>query len=79
MDIAGLSLTDPAGLFPSSFDRMTFDRCTPSAAGMRCSLVSGVPPTKDSMPGVMVDKTGLEIEGLVCWTSIMRSFPLFEI
>jgi hypothetical protein len=49
IDSAGRSLTDPAGLLPSSFASTTLA----ARPGMRCSLTSGVLPTKESRVAVM--------------------------
>src|SRR5574343_1809637 len=46
IDNAGLSLTEPAGLFPSSLARMTLPRRSLSAPGIRTRRTSGVFPTK---------------------------------
>src|SRR6266700_6967674 len=45
IDSAGRSLTDPAGLLPSSFASRTLEVCP----GRRCSRTSGVLPTVSSM------------------------------
>jgi hypothetical protein len=45
MEIAGRSLTDPAGLFPSSLARMVLV----VSPGIRFSLTNGVLPTKSSI------------------------------
>src|SRR3990172_801855 len=49
IDTAGRSFTDPAGLLPSSLQRMTMLLFSFSVPGMRCSLTSGVSPTKSSI------------------------------
>src|SRR5574343_1899313 len=46
IDRAGRSLTEPAGLLPSSLARMTLPRASLSAPGMRTRRTSGVLPTK---------------------------------
>src|SRR5574343_1650635 len=46
IDSAGRSLTEPAGLLPSSLARMTLPRRSLSAPGMRTRRTSGVLPTK---------------------------------
>src|SRR6185369_911145 len=46
IDNAGRSLTEPAGLLPSSLARMTLPRRSLSAPGMRTRRTSGVFPTK---------------------------------
>src|SRR5574343_496216 len=46
IDRAGRSLTEPAGLLPSSLARMTLPRRSFSAPGMRTRRTSGVLPTK---------------------------------
>ncbi len=45
MDNAGRSLTEPAGLLPSSFPRTMF----PESPGRRCKRTKGVLPMKCSM------------------------------
>src|SRR5438045_1123465 len=50
IDKAGRSFTDPAGLFPSSLPRMTFD----VFPGRRCKRTSGVWPTVSASVGYMV-------------------------
>ena len=47
MAIAGRSLTEPAGLLPSSLPRITL----PDAPTMRCRRTSGVLPIVDSRVG----------------------------
>ena len=49
IDSAGRSLTEPAGLLPSSLARMTFE----ASPWMCLSCTSGVLPTKFSMDGYM--------------------------
>jgi hypothetical protein len=49
MERAGLSLTEPAGVFPSIFPRMILLRAAASAPGKRFNLTKGVLPTKSSM------------------------------
>ncbi|CFW19699.1 Uncharacterised protein [Bordetella pertussis] len=51
MDRAGRSLTEPAGLLPSSLARITLPRACPAAPGMRCRRTSGVLPTVCSIVG----------------------------
>src|SRR5574343_1714802 len=46
IDSAGRSLTEPAGLLPSSLARMTLPRRSLSVPGMRTRRTSGVLPTK---------------------------------
>src|SRR5574343_466109 len=46
IESAGLSLTEPAGLLPSSLTRMTLPRRSLSAPGIRTRRTSGVLPTK---------------------------------
>src|SRR5574343_374914 len=46
IDRAGRSLTEPAGLLPSSLARMTLPRLSLSAPGIRTRRTSGVFPTK---------------------------------
>src|SRR3990167_7426527 len=46
IDSAGRSLTEPAGLLPSSLARMTLLRWSLAAPGMRTRRTSGVFPTK---------------------------------
>src|SRR5574343_302127 len=46
IDSAGRSLTEPAGLLPSSLTRMTLPRRSLSAPGIRTRRTSGVLPTK---------------------------------
>ena len=47
-DNAGLSLTEPAGLLPSSLPRITLPRAAISAPMTRCSRTSGVWPMASS-------------------------------
>jgi hypothetical protein len=49
IDMAARSLTEPAGLLPSSLPRMTLLRAAASAPGMRTSCTSGVLPIVSSM------------------------------
>lgn len=51
IDRAGRSLTEPAGLLPSSLPRMTLPRCSCSAPGTRTSRTSGVLPITSSTVG----------------------------
>jgi hypothetical protein len=51
IDSAGRSLTEPAGLLPSSLPRMTLPRCVLPTPGMRWSRTSGVLPMVSSMVG----------------------------
>src|SRR3990172_1328644 len=64
---AGLSFTEPAGLSPSSLARIRLL----VLPGSRCSLTSGVLPTKASMSGILsldpaVLGTGVFIENRFC-------------
>ncbi|MNT55535.1 hypothetical protein D3C72_1927770 [compost metagenome] len=49
IDSAGRSLTEPAGLLPSSLPRITLPRASMAAPGMRWSLTSGVLPMVSSI------------------------------
>src|SRR5690606_6007679 len=51
IDRAARSLTEPAGLLPSSFARTTLPFAACRSASMRCSRTSGVLPTTESTPG----------------------------
>src|SRR6218665_237472 len=57
MDSAGRSLTDPAGLLPSSLPSTTVPRAPLSLAPMRCSTTSGVWPTASSIVGYFIRPT----------------------
>ena len=57
IDSAGRSLTDPAGLLPSSLPSTTLPRAALSWAPMRCSATSGVLPTASSIVGYFIRPT----------------------
>src|SRR6185312_15188941 len=45
------SLTEPAGLLPSSFARIVLPRAAPESPGRRCRRTRGVEPMTSSMVG----------------------------
>src|SRR5690606_38047527 len=51
MELAARSLTEPAGLLPSSLANMILPRCSDSVPGIRCSRTSGVAPMVSSIVG----------------------------
>src|SRR3954471_8351292 len=58
IEIAGRSLTEPAGLLPSSFARIAFLFFWP---GSRCSLTSGVLPMKSSRSRLICGSLALQL------------------
>jgi hypothetical protein len=48
MESAGLSLTDPAGLLPSSFPKSTLPLGPVISAAILCNLIKGVLPMASS-------------------------------
>ena len=57
IDTAGRSLTDPAGLLPSSLPSTTLPRDLFSSAPMRCNATIGVLPMVSSMVGYFMPRT----------------------
>src|SRR5689334_3599188 len=79
MDSAGRSLTDPAGLLPSSFAKSAFE----VRPGMRCRRTSGVLPTKCSSVRFILKRKPRAWAGLpvrrVTWSLLLLLLVLLRV